>query len=576
MNWLHYLVEANIYLGVFYLCYCLFLNNETHYVLGRAYLLFSCVVSFVLPVTQLSMLKPVEQITLQPVAYTPPAVNGSHLPEITIDEPVAQITMPDVLFYAYIIGAAVTLIVLGYRLYRLSLLTRKSKSRYADKYKLIQLKGDNTAFSFFNYLFIGTEVPQADTIIAHELVHIRQRHSADIMFVELLKVVSWFNPFIYLLQRSLRTLHEYIADEQTAAQERDALTYSAFLLNNAYGIQGSPIAHSFFNYNLLKKRIIMLNQKRSGNLARLKYLAAVPLCVGMLCASTLVFSKNYAFIDLAPTKPVQAEIRIDEPITKTIKYFKTVDKVRDFTAYSDNLSFTHKGVKKVFFAKSVTPTELDYIKKTVNFTVEVIDVDSQTLMPVSAASDAKSDTTRKLPPPPPPAPAKPKKAAKLALSKAGTPPPPPPAPVKPKKASKSALSEAGTPPPPPPAPAKPKKAPKLALSNAGTPPPPPPVIVIDEPTSPPSPPSKTIDTVRNYRITHDKPRKTKRVKPVVVSYARNYNIVIDSPVVVTNTQISIKPKVKPVTTLNLKKVNVKTAPVLKLDIKIDSPATRKP
>jgi hypothetical protein len=58
MSWLHYLIEANIYLGVFYLCYCLFLNRDTHYNLGRVYLIFSCVIAFILPVTQLSILKP--------------------------------------------------------------------------------------------------------------------------------------------------------------------------------------------------------------------------------------------------------------------------------------------------------------------------------------------------------------------------------------------------------------------------------------------------------------------------------------------------------------------------------------
>jgi beta-lactamase regulating signal transducer with metallopeptidase domain len=96
-------------------------------------------------------------------------------------------------------------------------------------------------------------------------VHIRQKHSADIVFLELIKIINWFNPLIYLLQMSLKTMHEYIADEQTAAQESDAISYSSFLVNNAYGLNGSSLAHSFFNYNLLKKRIIMLNQKRSGN-----------------------------------------------------------------------------------------------------------------------------------------------------------------------------------------------------------------------------------------------------------------------------------------------------------------------
>jgi beta-lactamase regulating signal transducer with metallopeptidase domain len=460
MSWLHYLVEANIYLGVFYLCYCLFLNNETHYLLGRAYLLFSCVVSFILPVTQLSVLKPVEQLTLQPVVYMQP-VNYAPLPQITIVEPEKHITINDVLLYAYIAGAVITLSVLFYRLYRLSLLTRKSKALYGNKYKLIQLNGDNTAFSFFNYLFIGTEVPQADTIIAHELVHIRQKHSADIIFVEFIKVLSWFSPFIYLLQRSLRTIHEYIADEQTAAQECDALSYSSFLLNNAYGLQGSPIAQSFFNYNLLKKRIIMLNQKRSGSLARLKYLAAVPLCMGMLCASTLVFSKDYAFIDLAPkTKPVE-----NLPALKA--------------------------------AKTAETTQADTNK-------------------------------RKLPPPPPPLPAKHKKAPKLTYDISGKKLPPPP-PV--------AVPNAPRTPP--------------AISKEA---PAPPMVVPAKPAKP----AKAVKTLKAKALATPEPA----VAPVIKADISNVNVVLDSPIVVTNVKLNLKEmqNIKAVSNIKLSK--------LKTDIKL--------
>ena len=297
MIWLHYLVEANIYLGVFYLCYCLFLTRDTHYTLGRFYLLFSCVIAFILPFTQISILKPVEP-AVQEIQIEPLPANA-----------VAAVPfgLADILFYAYVIGGIITLMVLIHRFYRLFRLSQGRDKEYIGNYKLIRLEEDNTAFSFFNNLYIGNGIVQSQTVIAHELVHIRQKHSWDILFIEIVKIVSWFNPFIYLLQNSLRTLHEYIADEQ-AAKEQDALTYSSFLLNNAYGIQGSSIAHSFFNYNLLKKRIIMLNQKRSGRLARLKYLAVIPLCGGMLCTSTLVFSKDYGFIDLAPKHRLAAVI----------------------------------------------------------------------------------------------------------------------------------------------------------------------------------------------------------------------------------------------------------------------------
>jgi len=299
MNWLHYLLEANLYLGVFYLGYYLFLSRETYYTLNRVYLLFSCIASFALPVLQLGILKPVEQpITAVNFAFTPQASVFTPVQAVADAPPV--FTWQNALICVYILGAAILLAVLLLKLYSLLKLTRAQNLETDGKYKLVYINQSTTAFSFFNYLFIGTKVQGSETIIRHELVHIRQKHSADIIFIELLKIVNWFNPFIYLLQYSLKTIHEYIADEKTAIAENDALAYSSFLVNNAYGLGGSSITHSFFNYNLLKKRIIMLHQKRSGSLAGLKYLVAVPICAGLLCASTLAFSKDYGWVDIGP------------------------------------------------------------------------------------------------------------------------------------------------------------------------------------------------------------------------------------------------------------------------------------
>jgi beta-lactamase regulating signal transducer with metallopeptidase domain len=359
MSWLHYLIEANIYLGVFYLCYCLFLNRDTHYMLGRAYLIFSCVVAFILPVTLLSMLKPVvpEIVIEEPVTQV--NIIPANIPQIKLAAPVKHFTFDDALIYLYIAGVVIAFCVLLFRLRKLYILTRNKHSVHREQYKVINLDNENTAFSFFNYLFIGSNVPQAETIIAHELVHIRQKHSVDIIFLEIVRIVNWFNPFIYLIQRSLKTIHEYIADEQTAAHEHDALAYSSFLLNNAYGIQGSSIAHSFFNYNLLKKRIIMLNKNRSGKLARLKYLAALPLCAGMLCASTLVFSKDYGLIDLAPRKVVK-------PVIDSVKYALKLTEIKtNMWQISDKIGFTDKknGSESFYTVNSLTEKDKADFKK---------------------------------------------------------------------------------------------------------------------------------------------------------------------------------------------------------------------
>ena len=333
MNWLHYLIEANIYLSVFYLFYCLLLNKETHYTLNRVYLLSSCVLAFILPLMQIGRLKPVETIAqntlttaIAPtnVVYTPVPIQTAPIIEAT------HFTLQDGIVYTYLLGAIILMVLLIVKLYKLLQLSHAKTRVTNDGYKLVYIDESSTAFSFFNYLFIGKTAPGAETIIRHELVHIRQKHSADIILLEVIKIINWFNPLVYLLQQSLKTVHEYIADEQTAAAETDTLAYSTFLVNNAYGLNGSPITNSFFNYNLLKKRIMMLHQQRSGGLARLKYLLTAPLCAALLCVSTLSFSKTYGWVDLAPVHDLNS--------TKSVTRDDTIKKYKN-----ENTSVTSKG-----------------------------------------------------------------------------------------------------------------------------------------------------------------------------------------------------------------------------------------
>lgn len=383
MNWLHYILEANLYLVVFYAGYYLFLRRETHYTLNRAYLLFSCVASFILPVVQLGILKPAEQpITAVHFAFTPQTVQ---LLPVQTAPATPVFTWDDAIIYTYLLGAAVVLVILLIKLYQLLKLTRTQSPKAAGDYRVVYIDGSDTAFSFFNYLFIGTRVQQADMIVKHELVHIRQKHSADVIFVELLKIVNWFNPFIYLLQYSLREIHEYIADEKTATSGTDALTYSSFLVNNAYGLSGSSITHSFFNYNLLKKRIIMLHQKRSGNLARLRYLLAIPICLGLLCASTLAFSKTYGWVDIGPHRinPANKSPQVAEPKSMLVVIQNGKTLVTDkFSAKRAD------GSTRIYTAHNLSNKDREDLKKQ-GIAIDVISIDTD-----------KTHT----PPPPPPAP----------------------------------------------------------------------------------------------------------------------------------------------------------------------------
>jgi len=436
MNWLHYLLEANLYLAVFYTGYYLFLSRETYYTLNRFYLLFGSMVSFILPVVQLGMLKPVaHRVTIVHLTY--PTATTAVVPKY-VTPVTSSFNWDNVIVYAYLFGVAVLFLVLIFRLYQLFKLTRLQDQGSDKQYKVIYLEQSDTAFSFFNYLFIGTNVDQPEMIIKHELVHIRQKHSADVIFIELLKIVNWFNPFIYLMQHSLRAIHEYIADEKTATAGTDTIAYSSFLVNNAYGLSGSSITHSFFNYNLLKKRIIMLHQKRSGSLARLKYLLAVPICGGLLCASTLAFSKTYCWVDIAPhanyadtgrqfhilrdtdkthipppPPPAPPVKRISFPLPKPLPNKTSKGYRYSESAYLENgksditVTFQERNGSHKYFSKSTaTPADLTLLKDKYGyvFPAHLRMSPPPPIRPTvhELPATAAPPTVKELPPPPPP------------------------------------------------------------------------------------------------------------------------------------------------------------------------------
>ncbi|QEM08512.1 M56 family metallopeptidase [Mucilaginibacter rubeus] len=386
MNWLHYLAEANIYLSIFYLVQWLLMRGDTHYQLKRFYILFGCIVAYILPVLQVGALKPAKEVPVTNyMVYTIPTEPAKiqqqpasvSFKEIAIPSKIAPIieepfTFEDGIWYAYLAGVGITLILFLLKMFTLFRLARNKPYSKNRKYKIVYLPGSDEAFSFFNYLFIGTTASASQIIIRHELVHIRQKHSADIMLLEFFKIINWFNPFLYLLQSSLRTLHEYIADEQTASETTDRFAYATFLLNNAYGTGGPSITQSFFTNNLLKKRLIMLNKQRSGKLARLKYLVTIPVCSLLLCSSTLVFSKNYGWFDLDPAKKkMEGRYNSNHLNHGKQKLLKVTQ--NGVTTITNQLTVNQANGQVLYTANSITEEEKLSLSKKQHMKVEVVE-----------------------------------------------------------------------------------------------------------------------------------------------------------------------------------------------------------
>jgi TonB family protein len=154
---------------------------------------------------------------------------------------------------------------------------------------LVETNESHLPFSFFHYVFVSNKIPlkeEVKEIIDHELCHVKNLHSLDIIALELVHILFWFNPILILYKKALRHAHEYIADA-TVLERSDIKNYGQILLGQTSSGMEVALANHFFN-SQLKNRITMMYQKKSGKGALVKYLAAVPI----LLLTAFLFSNS--------------------------------------------------------------------------------------------------------------------------------------------------------------------------------------------------------------------------------------------------------------------------------------------
>lgn len=341
MTWLYYLLEANLYLAIFYGFYLVFLRSETFYGLNRGYLIVSSLFSFVIPFLKIGDLnRLVDQSENIDLIYIDPNLGNAQ-------ENLSWMSLEEVFIVVYLLIATYFIFKLGISVYKIVSLAIGAKEGRLGRIRYLELTNDAPAFSFFNLLFINKLGSNINTILKHEMVHIQQKHSLDILFFELLKIINWFSPVVWLIQRDIKLLHEYIADDITTRADVEKHKYAMFLIQNSFGVTPADITSQIFNQSILKKRIMMLNKKRSAGRARLRFLLALPLVGGMLFASTVAFSKEYALIDMYPEKSREVVSQdtslrpIPKPILQTVRYFdldyKVDQKTKVITRFDDRL-----------------------------------------------------------------------------------------------------------------------------------------------------------------------------------------------------------------------------------------------
>lgn len=354
-NYFLWLFESGISLSLFYLVYRIFLNRENLFQSNRVFLLFALIFSVLIPFVKIP---------------SPVDLHYSHyLPEvaITINTPLAgtegaiPVSIIRILLYVYLSGVAIMLGTFLYRFNQLMRIIRKSQLERNGKIQLAKTRLNHAPFSFLNVIVYNEEnlsSGEMDKIIEHEAVHVNQFHTLDILLIEIIIILQWFNPFIWLYKTSLKELHEYLADREVIRKGTNIPVYQQLLLNFQLRKQFLTLANNF-NYSLTKKRFIMMTKTKTSKFAGIKMVVALPVIFMMILSLTKLNAIGSETLEkLSPPPPPPATVQENKDSGKKAaeeifiaveqmpKFNEADDKGLEFRKYiAENLVYPKEAAK---------------------------------------------------------------------------------------------------------------------------------------------------------------------------------------------------------------------------------------
>ena len=343
-----FLLKVNMALLLFCVGYYLVLRPLTFYTLNRIYLLAAIVFASVYPWLNLSafvqrhgeLVKPVQQVVINWQA-----------PVQSLVKPLSQ---PDYWRWAEVIfwlGAYVLALKLVVQLFSLYRLYKSSKPAMINNHQVRIMDRDAAPFSFWQSIFVNPskhEPADLKAILLHEQIHVNEWHTADILLAEISSIFYWFNPGIWLMKKAIRENVEFITDRKILNHGIDSKTYQYSLVSVSFNNQQPGIVNHF-NISTIKKRIIMMNAKRSSKINLTRYAFLVPAVITLL----LVFSISKA--DFA--KPIRIKL------VNAVKPLENIITVTALPNPAGNISLPKLKKASHLAAKTLPVVKPDTIKK---------------------------------------------------------------------------------------------------------------------------------------------------------------------------------------------------------------------
>lgn len=282
-----YLIKINVALMLLYGFYRLTVSRDTFFGLRRLTLWLIYAVALMVPALNLEYW----------VRDTPTMASMANVyadtfyPVVVVKAQAPSITWMDMLLGIYWAGVAVLSLRLVWQLFSIIRLAVISRKQEVEGITVHLLRGEGSPFSFFRWVFMYPSIlegKQLHEVMVHECTHVSGLHSLDTLFSELFSIACWFNPFAWLMRQEVRMNLEYLADESVLSDGNARKSYQYHLLGLAYRQpkDSTKIANNF-NLLPLKKRIKMMNKRRTSEIGKAKYLLFAPLAGALLMVSNI-------------------------------------------------------------------------------------------------------------------------------------------------------------------------------------------------------------------------------------------------------------------------------------------------
>ena len=380
-----YLLQVNVGLILFYALYKLVCTRDTFFRSRRFILIVSLVLPFILPFIDVREWLESRDRMIMLTHFDYSAV----LPEIVVGSEAVEtgnrvFVLSEWIGYLYLAGVVVLLVRLAVQAFSLYRLIVRMPEKEINGVRIKCLNDPSGPFSFFGSIFMNPAAVKEDEIseiLTHEMAHVKQHHSVDVLLAEMVSICCWMNPFAWLLKREVRLNLEFLADRKVMEAGFATKSYQYHLLglayNHKYGLSNN------FNFSHLKQRIIMMNKKKTNGAGHIKYaLFAIPafalLLAGNISCSSEATKTDDVKENAATEKADEAEVIVQQPATKG-EVFMVVEQMPEFpegmkelmTYLKDNIKYPKAAQdKKVegrvivqfVIEKDGTPTEFNVLR----------------------------------------------------------------------------------------------------------------------------------------------------------------------------------------------------------------------